>query len=422
LVPLEEVSVVRQINGSDVQSTLREMWETRPARRSDDRQVAGVAAAIARRYDIDPTLVRIAFVVAALSGIGAALYIAGWIALPSAPDAHGVASRPRRGIIVVGLIAAVLATFGWWNDGPGAPPVVLGVVALGLLYLLHRSRSDRSLEAPTVVTAAPVTGLSLRKDEPRTDEPVVHAAPAPDPLVPPAWDPLGAAPFAWDLPEPAPAAPPPPRRKLPVTSVTLGVGLLATGVTAVILLLAGSLTFTNAPVLLGVLLSVVGLGLVVGSFLKAGRGLIPVALLLSALVWGVLEAPVDRLPEGGVGELHVTPLSVAQVQPVYQRGAGDLEIDLSELDLSVPAGTAATPVRTRIELGLGDVQVTVPEDADITVNGEVSFGELTVGERNESGSELRIRTNDLGEDGMASGRPIELDIMVGAGNVEVRRD
>jgi len=59
------------MNRTDVHGTLREMWETRPARPREDRQVAGVAAAIARRYDIDPVLVRIGFVVAAFSGVDA---------------------------------------------------------------------------------------------------------------------------------------------------------------------------------------------------------------------------------------------------------------------------------------------------------------------------------------------------------------
>jgi phage shock protein PspC (stress-responsive transcriptional regulator) len=80
---------------SDVGVTLREMWETRPARPRDDRQVAGVAAGIARRYDIDPVLVRVGFVVAAFSGIGAALYVAGWILLPDGPA--DPAARDHRG-------------------------------------------------------------------------------------------------------------------------------------------------------------------------------------------------------------------------------------------------------------------------------------------------------------------------------------
>ena len=74
------------------------MWETRPARPRQDRQIAGVASAIARRYDIDPVLVRVGFVVATFSGIGAALYIAGWIALPDeAADPAQPERAARRG-------------------------------------------------------------------------------------------------------------------------------------------------------------------------------------------------------------------------------------------------------------------------------------------------------------------------------------
>ena len=51
---------------SDPRATVTAMWHTRPARRQSDRKLAGVAAALARRYDVDPVLVRIGFVVAAL--------------------------------------------------------------------------------------------------------------------------------------------------------------------------------------------------------------------------------------------------------------------------------------------------------------------------------------------------------------------
>ena len=55
-------------------------------------------------------------------------------------------------------------------------------------------------------------------------------------MTPPAWDPLGAAPFAWDLPEPGPVPAPAPRRRSRVTPMTLAVALLAGGVTALVLL------------------------------------------------------------------------------------------------------------------------------------------------------------------------------------------
>ena len=81
-----------------------------------------------------------------------------------------------------------------------------------------------------------------------------------------------------------------------MTPVTLAVALLAGGVTALVLLAAGGLT--DLPVLFGVLLSVLGGGLVVGAFTRSGRGLIPVALLVAALTWGALAAPLDRIAAG----------------------------------------------------------------------------------------------------------------------------
>src|ERR1700754_1256436 len=91
-----KMSRLTAMNTTEVHGAFREMWETRPARPRDDRQIAGVAAAIARRYDIDPVLVRVGFVVAAFYGIGAALYIAGWVLLPDEPDTGPVESGRRR--------------------------------------------------------------------------------------------------------------------------------------------------------------------------------------------------------------------------------------------------------------------------------------------------------------------------------------
>ena len=56
--------------GTDIAGVTRSAWETRPARRGDESRIAGVAGAIARRYDLDPTLVRVAFVVWAIVGGG----------------------------------------------------------------------------------------------------------------------------------------------------------------------------------------------------------------------------------------------------------------------------------------------------------------------------------------------------------------
>ena len=402
----------------DVQDTVREMWETRPARPRDDRQVAGVAAGIARRYDIDPVLVRVGFVVAAFSGIGAALYVAGWILLPEEPADPGAPRSHRpRGFLVVGLAIAAAITMGS-VFGDNGPDMLLPLIAVaGLLYLLHRSRGGRTTaaaaEAPTVATAtAEPGGPSLVKDPTGTGAPVT----------PPAWDPLGAAPFAWDLPEPSPAPAAPPPRRLPVTPVTLGLALIAGSATAVIMLLAGALTLANLPVLLGVVLAVLGAGLVIGSFLRTGRGLVPFALVLSALTWAVVAAPLDRWQGDGYGELRAAPATVAALLPSYQRTAGEIDLDLRNLDLTVAPNGNASPVRSTISLGAGDVRVQVPPTADLTLTGAVGLGDVRFDDRVKSGPGARLQVvDDLGTDGLRSGRPLVLDIEAGAGDVEVLR-
>ncbi|HEY0817010.1 MAG TPA: PspC domain-containing protein [Pseudonocardia sp.] len=429
------------MNRTDVHGAFRDMWETRPARSRNDRQVAGVAAAIARRYDIDPVLVRIGFVVAAFFGIGAALYIAGWIVLPDAPADPTVPESRRRGILVVGLVVATIVSVGSIFHGRGGFVFPL-LATLALLFLLHRSRSDRGVPgsgrtegiAQTHATGpggAPqswpphagsddggatsvVKGVSLVKDSsPLSDEPK-----------PPSWDPLGAAPFAWDLPEPSAPTHVTPlrRRRPPVTLVTLGLALLAGAGTSVVLLLTGSLTVPNIPVLLGTVLAVLGAGLVVGSFLHAGRGIIPFALLASALTWGALTVPFDRVDGGGFGDLNVAPKTVAQLQPSYRRTAGDVTVDLTGLDLSVPPGGNASDVRTSIQVGGGDATVLLPAQADVTVTGSAGMGDVQFDGQTVSGPKSQLSVvDDLGSDGVRAGRLLVIDVRTGAGDVEVRR-
>jgi phage shock protein PspC (stress-responsive transcriptional regulator) len=268
---------VDDMNRTDVQTTLRDMWETRPARPRDGRQVAGVALAIARRYDVDPVLVRVGFVVAAFSGVGGLLYIAGWLMLPDEPRT-GDGQRPPtpRLALAAGLGIAALIGVGSLFSGEFVLPTL---VILGLLFLLHRSRGGRGLRGPAA--AAPVPGAPTATTaaggpagteaaaagsagaaggEGQTDEPVRP--------VPPSWDPLGAAPFAWDLPEPSAPEPSAPQPRRPrTTAVTLALALLAGGLTGIVMLLTGGPA--NLPILFGVVLTVLGAGLVFGAFTRS---------------------------------------------------------------------------------------------------------------------------------------------------------
>ncbi|HVL83902.1 MAG TPA: PspC domain-containing protein [Pseudonocardia sp.] len=445
---------------ADMPDILREMWETRPARPREGAEVAGVAVAIARRYRLDPVLVRIGFVVTAVYGVGAALYVAGWLLLPPEPGRADEPRRRPRPLAAVGLGVAVLVGVGALID-PNGGWLLPALVVLGLLVLLHRHRGTPQAgggaetagvpEAafPTVPVTGPAAGPNLTKPLPGHAEPDLGAdatrAGAADPgsgpdLVkppvagaagpqvaaagvdgpaprPPTWDPLGAAPFAWDLPEPAPVAEPPARRRPPVTALTLAAALLAGGVTALAMLIGGAL---DAPVLLGVVLAVLGAGLVAGAFLRAGRGLIPVAVLVSALAWVVLAAPAG--PWRGFGEITVRPAAAAAVEPLYEHGAGSLVLDLRDVDLVAPPGAAAPPVRSRVQLGAGSVEVLLPADADLTLRAGAGLGGVGFAGRDAGGPDASLEVvDDLGDDGVRSGRALELDVEVGLGSVAVRR-
>ena len=57
--------------------------------RSEDRMIAGVAGGLANYFDIDPTLVRILFVLLTLlggGGLGILVYIVLWIVMPEPFD------------------------------------------------------------------------------------------------------------------------------------------------------------------------------------------------------------------------------------------------------------------------------------------------------------------------------------------------
>jgi phage shock protein PspC (stress-responsive transcriptional regulator) len=406
-VKLDDVSDI------NVQDTARDFWATRPRRRADDRKVAGVAAAIGRRYAIDPVLVRVAFVVATVvGGSGVLLYLLGWLLLPVEGDeASGAERMVGRGrssmsaaltiVLVVLLIPATGAVLGGRASG------VLGLlVALGALVLLHSSRAALGeipgMPRPSPTTPAPTT--------PAPTEPAGTAAPARDTAAdqpaPPAWDPLGAAPFAWDLPEPSepPAPATPPRGvRSKITPITLGLALLAGG------LAVAFAPGLSAAGIAALLLGVVGLGLVVGSFLQSGRGLILLAIPLALLTWVLHAAPAAGFKVGGS---YWYPATVAEVRPHYGVTLGNGRLDLTGLQL--PQGQT---VRTSVNVGVGETHVLLSPNVDAQVSCQSQVGQVDCLGR--TGSD-RVDVTDNGLDGPGGGKVI-LDVHAGMGEVHVER-
>jgi phage shock protein C len=65
-------------------------------RSTTDKRLAGVCGGLAEYFDIDPLLVRIGFVVAALAGgPGLIAYVILWIAVPKAPPARPGTPPPQ---------------------------------------------------------------------------------------------------------------------------------------------------------------------------------------------------------------------------------------------------------------------------------------------------------------------------------------
>ncbi|MEJ2753381.1 MAG: PspC domain-containing protein [Chloroflexota bacterium] len=66
------------------------MMSDKQLMRSEDRMVAGVAGGLAEYFDIDPTIIRILFVLLAIFGggfLGILIYIVLWIIMPDPLDA-----------------------------------------------------------------------------------------------------------------------------------------------------------------------------------------------------------------------------------------------------------------------------------------------------------------------------------------------
>lgn len=422
------------------EDAVKDFWATRPRRPRRGRKLAGVASGVANRYRIDPVIVRIGFVVATVyGGAGILFYLLGWLFLPEEDDevspveallGKGRSSTSSGFTILLGI--ALVPMLGWFFDGGpfGSFSAWLSILVIGgLLYLLHQSRghltpvrtSPSTAQEPPVpvMPAMPMTSAPV-SDLPRTP-PVGDPVDAPPPPVddrttPPAWDPLGAAPFAWDLPEPtAPPEPeeprdPPPakRRKSRIGTMTIGLALMAAA--GMSFAMGGWITPQH---IVGVVLAVLGLGMVAGAFLRGGRGLIALAVPLS--VAGLALTVISPGGYNGVGDLTAQPTSLAQLDREYERSVGDVTVNLTSLPMS------DEEIKVRARADIGSVSVIVPEDADVVVTCEAERGSVTCLDREDSGFDVKIdEYESLGSDG-AGGQLIEIKAEVNTGDVEVRR-
>jgi phage shock protein PspC (stress-responsive transcriptional regulator) len=416
---------------SGFEETVKDFWASRPRRPRGDRKMAGVAAAIGYRYGIDPVVVRVALVAATVfGGAGLVLYLLGWLFFPNEGDQVSAfeamigrgQSSVSTGCTVLLCIALIPVSAGafahaWFANGGFDGSGFIGLALLGAaLYLLHRSRGQNNrpvVPGPQGPGYAP-GGYDAAFSMTDTDSRTASA----DPSAPPAWDPLGAAPSGWDLaaqPAPRPTPPPPPRpvirRNKTIGVATFGIALLVAGV-GVVANLGGQEWFSVSHII-GMTLAVLGIGLVAGSFVRGGRGLIALAIPLAIAGMALTAVPVLDF-KGGYGDISPTPASAPEVLSSYQRAAGNVDLDLTKL----PADAV---VRTTVRVVAGNATVIVPAAADVTYDCETTAGDLDCLGHHQSGfANDAVTGTDSGLDGVG-GQRINLVVRSAAGNVEVRR-
>ena len=377
-----------------------------------DRKVGGVAGGVARHLDIDPLVVRVAFVVLSLfGGAGLVMYAAGWILLPEDGEQRqplGLDDRSRSvALILAGILGAALLVGQWdWFWVPG-PLILVGLVVW--LFVSRRNESAAST-APTApaAPAAPPPGAGPDAVTPDQRWGAPHEQH-------PAYEPAAATyqqPPGSDQAPPQPTRyvtgqPRNPRKRGPkLFWFTMALAALAVGVVGVIDVSGAPVPGSLYP---AVVLGVVGAMLVIGSFYGRAGGLILVGLLASAVTGlGLASEKWD-------GErIEIVPERAAQVDDSYTYDVGEYVLDLSLL--SDPEELDGRTIR--MTLDVGELDVVVPEDMDVTVTGSIDGpGGTTLFGQDNGG----IDTSDTqSHDGGTDVPTLTLDLQVDVGHIDVQ--
>jgi phage shock protein PspC (stress-responsive transcriptional regulator) len=225
--------------------------------------------------------------------------------------------------------------------------------------------------------------------------------------------PYGAAPATG---RPAKAARPPAGPRSPVPGITIAGVLIVIGLLVMIDRFTGIDFHPRA--FAGSALLVVGLGLVAAAF-STGRtsrgGLIAIGVVLSLATIAAANEPWEHV-DGDVGDRVYIPASAVEVRPEYHGGIGDMRLDLSGVDVS----DLDQAIHTIIDAGVGDVDIVVPRDADVSVNIDSGIGSVEVfdqGGRSDGFFEGEGSGSWVGDDEPE----IVLTVNAGIGDVEVSR-
>lgn len=322
---------------------LNQMWQTRPVRipssQGGNAKIAGVCEGIGVRYQVDPTLIRLVFVVFGFLGAGVAAYVLAWMLMPR----YSVPVSPLEAIWKSGhpqdrshgwwLLIFFLLFSGAFSSGAagffGSTSLLTYVLLAVMWWGLHRKQPlpPRGL----LTTDHLIQDAAMTHPSDPTFDPAAYPQPQPDlstvepvqgynaPFAQqsagqaPTWDPLAPNYNAWDI-QYVPATPQKKKRIWPW---------------------------------------------ILGGFAVAGVA--SMSLLFVAL------DEIDASPNGTVGDIALTPTD-GNLQESYRSDIGELNLDL----------TALTPGDEErsidISSGVGEVTVILPEDIPVNLTCLTGIG------------------------------------------------
>jgi phage shock protein PspC (stress-responsive transcriptional regulator) len=385
-------------------------------RSTTDRKIAGVAGGLGRHLNIDPTILRVLFVVLVFfGGAGLLLYGAAWLLIPEegSDDATISTSPSTRNtvLIVVGVLAALLLIGDSWG-GFGFPWPLALVALVVVLFMVNRDRPSGSAPAGSSPTAASggqvgehtsgwVNDSSTTTYAAPSYTDTGYDAPTGPPSGPTSWAPAYT---------PAPAPRPSKKDRGPkLFGFTLAFVALAMGVLGLVDVSGVSVADAAYPALA---LAVIGVMLVWGAFSGRPGGLIFLGIIASLAL--AVTSAADEYGWDDPDRVTHTPLSAAALPDSYTFLAGATTVDLTRVSDLEDLNGQALDIRGEA----GEIRVIVPEGLDVEIDARIGVGgEIEVdGDREDGRSPEMLTTIDGGDD--VPEMTIDIDLTVGSIDVQ----
>lgn len=376
-----------------------------------DRKIAGVAGGLGRHLNIDPTVLRVIFVVLVFfGGAGIVLYGAAWLVVPEegTEDAVVNAKPATRNALLFGaaVLAALLLLGDMWGGWGGPFPLPLAILAI-ILVVVVATRAKPGSDQP-----APPEGYYPPPSSPTSPPTEAQWLGASD------TTPSGATavapptgPPTWTTPT-TPYRPPPPKsdRGPKLFGFTLAFIAVALGTLGLYEASGGEVADAAYAALA---LTVIGVMLLVGSVAGRPGGLIFLGVVATLAL--MVTATVDRYGYNRPDSLSVSPPTSSTLADGYSMLAGKMSVDLTTIeDLEGLDGRTLT-----LRAEAGEIRVFVPDGIDVRVDARIGFGgDITVdGQQDGGGNPQLVSIIDGGE----NVPELDLDVDLRVGSIDVRQ-